>query len=121
MYFKLPGLRVDVNKCPLNSNCNLMRVDQANFNISFCNNSIKFSCMILIFAGYIHLCLTNILHGLYFFEIVFLSIVFTNSRKVPEVLPQVSFNASISKYFFFFFVHYIGIIIKGRYSPLGQV
>ena len=63
---KLPGLRVDVNKCQLNLNCNLMYAQRANFNISFCNNSIKFSLMILIFAGYIHLCLKNILHELYF-------------------------------------------------------
>ena len=41
MHFKLPELRVDVNKCYLNLNCSLMFVKQANFNISFCNNSIQ--------------------------------------------------------------------------------
>ena len=40
LHFELPDLRVDVNECPLNLNCNLMCLQQVNFNISFCNNSI---------------------------------------------------------------------------------
>ena len=75
--------------------------------------------MILIFAGYIHQCLQNILHGLYFFEIVFLKIIFTNSRKcasdfTPGVFQGVYFEV------FIYFVHYSGIIIKERCSPLNE-
>ena len=43
MHFKLPGLHVDVNKCHLNLNRIFNVVQQANFNISFYYNSIKFS------------------------------------------------------------------------------
>ena len=39
-------------------------------------------------------------------------ILFTNSRNVSAVLPQVFFKASISKYLFRSYVHYFGIIIK---------
>ena len=75
--------------------------------------------MILIFAGYIHLCFKHILHELYFFEVDFLQIIFTNLRKRASGLPLVSFKASISKYLFLF-VHCFGIIIKEKCSPFNQ-
>ena len=66
--------------------------------------------MILIFAGYIHLCLKNILHGLYFFF---------NSRKsaigfTPGVFQGIYFKVFIS------FVHYFGIVVKEKRSPFNQ-
>ena len=72
----------------------------------------------LIFAGYIHLCLNNILHGLYFFEVVFLKIIFTNSRKsaigfTPGVFQGVYFEVFLS------FGHSFCIIIKEKCSPFN--
>ena len=97
-----------------------MSFQQANFNISFCNNSIKFNKIILIFAGYIHLCLKNILHGLYFLEVVFLYMIFTNSRKgaigfTPSVFQGVYFEVFIS------FVHSFGIIMQQPIMSINKV
>ena len=96
-----------------------MYAQQANFNISFCNYSIKFNCIMLIFAGYIHLCFNNILHGLYFFEVVFLKIIFTNSRK-----SAIGFTPGVFQgdYFgvFIYFGHSFCIIIKKKCSPFNQ-
>ena len=75
--------------------------------------------MILIFAGYIHMCSKDILHGLYFFEVVFLYKIFTNPRKrasgvTPDVLQGVYFEVFNS------FAHYFGIIVKEKISPFNQ-
>ena len=75
----------------------------------------------LIFAGYIHLCLNNIrvLHGLYLFEVVFLKIIFTNSRK-----SAIGFTLGVFQgdYFgvFISFGHSFCIIIKKKRSPFNQ-
>ena len=75
--------------------------------------------MILIFSGYIHLCLKNILHVLYFFEIVFLYIIFTNSRKRASGFTAGVFQCVYFK-LFISFVHYFGIFIKEKRSPFDQ-
>ena len=114
MHFKLPGLLVDANKCHLNLNCNFMYAQQDNINISFCNNSIDFYfCRIYLsmFEKYIDV--------LYFFEVVFLYIIYTNSRKhvigfTPGVFQGVYFEVFIS------FVHCFVIIIKEKCSPFKQ-
>ena len=119
MHFKVPGLHVDVNKCPLNLNCTLIHVhvQQANFNISICNNSIKLNnfdfCRIYssMFEKYIA--------WITFFRSRFsLNNIHKFKKKCHWLNPR-----CLSRRLFrriYFFRAFFGIIIKEKCSPFNQ-
>ena len=113
MHFKLPGLCVDVNKCPLNLNCNFNVCKTSQFQYFRIQlNDFDF-CRIYSFM------FETYIAWIIFFRSRFLLIIFTISRKrasdfTPGVFQGVCFEVFVS------FMQCFGIIIKEKCSPFDQ-